>query len=125
MNVQKSIKVLKWVESHLQTIREKRPTQNILAVQAADQLGFKVSTAAIKDCLQEHGIETKRVSKAQAQIDALRQQVKHLETLLAKLIVAPELPNWLREELAKADLPPEAKAALARMDNGRREPALA
>jgi hypothetical protein len=121
MNVQKSIKVLKWVEANLSAIQADRPTQTAIAQQATEALGFKVSTGPIKHCLEEFGITTRRVSKAQAKIDGLQRQLAQLETLLTKLIAAPELPNWLRDELENAELPPEAKAALARMENRQRE----
>jgi hypothetical protein len=120
MNVQKSIKVLKWVEKNLQRIRAERPTQSQLAAEASEALGFKVSTGPIRDCLQERGVATRRVSKAQSQIEALKQRIVELETLLTKLIAAPELPGWLREELEETELPPEAKAALARMETNQR-----
>jgi len=116
VNVKKALQLLNWVEKQKQVILADRPTRRKLAEDASKAIGFKVSDSAIRDALQEYGIETKRVSKTQSKILGLQERVRTLETLLTKLIAAAELPSWLSQELNEADLPQEARAALGRME---------
>lgn len=59
------------------------------------------AVSAIRDALLIQGIQTRGVSKAQCKILALEGRIAELETMLIKVIVAPELPQWLRAELTE------------------------
>lgn len=114
MNVKKSYAVIDWVGNRKQEIQSQRPPREKLAAEATSALGFKISTSAIRDALLIHGIQTRGMSKAQCKILALEGRIAELERMLIKVIVAPELPEWLRAELEESNLPAEARAALAR-----------
>jgi len=117
MNVRHAAALLKWIERNRQMILTERPTQAQLAQRASESLGFKVSAGSIRDGLEHFGIATKRVSRTASEIGALKEEVARLKTIITKMIAAPELPEWLREELERTDLPNEAKTALRRMQN--------